>query len=478
MEEKIHYADLFILRSLFFSQTSKILILGDKNNWQSFTEVQVISNMKNDLDEFYNACANPSTKFIVFNFSKLSLSRFYQNPNLEGIVDFTNKNEQKFKSYYFFNNPDKTIRWIFPKKCKSPAFLYLYNGSGMKAIFFKKMAKILHATNFLKPIVSGQFSIFQKNKETFARHFSKIQYDDFAIFTGTVGENRKAIIALTAQKKCTHFLKIPLTNAAESLVENEFLQLKNISAQKFESLVYPEVQRTATGVAVSNVQPTNFSDHNNFGKVHLQALAELYQNSALTKQIGEWSMWEKIRSSIYFFDTKLPQLAAKNETSSTFENGLSKEKTMQLQGACERIFNQLDPEEMIKVGKGHGDFTPWNMYVSKEKLYVYDWEMAIDDAPLLFDILHYVFQKGILIERKSLELILEEIKDILSLPEANAIIEEYKLDWEKQYQFYLLYIVCYYLPKYILQNELHEQVNWLVDTWLEALQNVEIRVTV
>lgn len=478
MTKKIQYTDFFILRDLFFSKDSEILILDDEKEWQSAPGIHVITDNNKALEEFYNpdniGTGGSSTKFVVLNFSKLPLYRFYHNPNLEGIIDFTNENERGFQSYYFLNNPDQTMRWIFPRKCKSPAFLHLYNGSGMKAKVFKKAAKMLHAIDCLQTIVSGQFSIFRKNKTSFDQHFSNFHYDDFAIFTGTVGENRKAIIALAEKRKCTQFLKIPMTDAAQDLVSNEYRQLKNIATQKFETLIAPQIQRTATGIAVSNVQPEKFAKNNSFGKIHLQALGELYQNSAQEKRVGELSMWETIANGMKFFTTRLPQLPTKSEAGEKFNNGLSVEKTIQLQNACENIFYNIDFTETIKVGMAHGDFTPWNMYVCKEKLHVYDWEMCVDDAPLLFDVFHYVFQKGILIDRKPMEAILQDLENILVSPEARTIIEKYSLDWKVQFQFYLLYIVTYYLPKYIVQPQLHDQVHWLVDTWVAALGKVKI----
>lgn len=351
------------------------------------------------------------------------------------------------------------MRWIFPTKSKSPSFLNLYNGSGVKATVFKMAAKILHSIGWIKPITSGQFSIFSKNKNTIQRHLGELPHDDFAIFTGTVGENRKAIIALSSNKKCTHFIKIPMTNAAEKLVENEYEQLQNIASYTLKDLDFPNVKKTKTGVAVSNVQPSIFQKNNSFQTIHLQVLHQLYEQSIQTKKIASLLMWETIEHGIRFFP-KIKKL----------ENGLSMEKTRQLQNACEGVFYNINPSEMLKVGIGHGDFTPWNMYLGKEKLHLYDWEMCVTDAPLLFDVFHYFFQKGILIERKGIESIENDIQQILELPEAKAILSQFDLDWKKYYQFYLLYIVCYYLPKYAVQSDLHLQVHWLVDTWLAALE--------
>ena len=109
------------------------------------------------------------------------------------------------------------------------------------------------------------------------------------------------------------------------------------------------------------------------------------------------------------------------------------------------------------------------MYVGESKLHIYDWEMSQSDFPLLFDALHYFFQKGILIQKKNFTGIWEEIQSELQSKEAENLMKKFEVNIEKHFQLYLIYIVCYYLPKYISQPRLHDQVNWLISTWLEAV---------
>jgi len=138
----------------------------------------------------------------------------------------------------------------------------------------------------------------------------------------------------------------------------------------------------------------------------------------------------------------------------------------------EELFDQLDPKELLPLGVGHGDFTPWNMYVGKTKLHIYDWEMSQSDFPLLFDFFHYFFQKGILIQRNNYSEIWECIQTELQSMNAKKLFSDFDINVEKHFQLYLLYIVCYYLPKYLTQPELHEQVHWLISTWLEAFEDI------
>jgi len=130
--------------------------------------------------------------------------------------------------------------------------------------------------------------------------------------------------------------------------------------------------------------------------------------------------------------------------------------------------------EAMPVAMAHGDFTPWNMYETTNKLHVYDWEMACDDQPLLFDLFHYVFQTNILIRQKDFSTIQKELDQIKKTTQVRQMIREYSIDWNIHFAYYLLYIATYYVPLYIKQKDLHMQAHWLIDVWTEALSTVAL----
>ena len=60
----------------------------------------------------------------------------------------------------------------------------------------------------------------------------------------------------------------------------------------------------------------------------------------------------------------------------------------------------------MKTCFGHGDFCPWNMIISRGRLFVYDWESA-NIYPLGYDLFTYIFQTMFLIKpHKSISKIL------------------------------------------------------------------------
>lgn len=461
MKNKIQTSDLLILQKLFFATAEQILLFEPQRNTSPniSSKIQLFST-KNDLQK---AGETSTLSYLIINCSKENLEDFLKQKNCLGIIDLAHTKAPAHNRYYYLNNPDQSMRWIFPAQSKSPAFLELYNSSGPKAQLFKWLSKGLHFFSGIPALANGSFSVISRSGISISPHFGDLPFDDFAIFTGTVGENRKAIVALCERKQCSSFVKIPLGEAAQELVDWEFRQLKKIQSLPLKQLRAPWVKKLASGVAVENIRPPRFEKDSRFHPLHLQALAELYQQSATLVKWEDLSLIKPILSGLLFF--------RKNQKPN---NGLSFTPLQALQKYCTDFFYQLEESKTIAVAFGHGDFTPWNMYRTETQLRVYDWEMSREDLPLFFDLFHYCFQKGILIERKSWAAIEQEIQSIMEWPESRALIQQFQIDWQAHLSLYLLYIVCYYLPKYTTQAPLHQQVHWLVDTWLAAWQTREI----
>ena len=88
-------------------------------------------------------------------------------------------------------------------------------------------------------------------------------------FTGTTGENRKAVISFEEQGKATQFLKMPLTKQAKTLVETEKTALQQLAKLALEKLVIPKEKTIGANLMVSNVRPTKADHTNTLGTIHL-----------------------------------------------------------------------------------------------------------------------------------------------------------------------------------------------------------------
>ena len=109
------------------------------------------------------------------------------------------------------NNTDGTPRWIWNAACKQPYFLKFYNIGSFKARVF---AFVTHAIFKLKL----QHFLFKKEMlYTNENNQNNFQIDqEWALFTGTVGPNNKAILYANDS-----FFKIATTSNAQVLINNE-----------------------------------------------------------------------------------------------------------------------------------------------------------------------------------------------------------------------------------------------------------------
>ena len=52
------------------------------------------------------------------------------------------------------------------------------------------------------------------------------------------------------------------------------------------------------------------------------------------------------------------------------------------------------------------------------------------------------------------------------------MLKKYDIDFNKNYTFYLVYTISYYLNKYANQNKLHDQVFWMLKVWDAAISDL------
>lgn len=63
----------------------------------------------------------------------------------------------------------------------------------------------------------------------------------------------------------------------------------------------------------------------------------------------------------------------------------------ELRLAADRI-ERDDGEAELFFGRSHGDWTPWNMCIADDRLFVWDWERSEDDVPMGLDAAHFAFE--------------------------------------------------------------------------------------
>ena len=368
-------------------------------------------------------------------------------------------NTQEFS---YISNPDGTIRWIYPKSLKIPMFLNFYSISSWRAkilSFGIKLAFFLGLSRFIK---SGDLKLQVQEESLLSKILAKNKYDGFSIFTGTIGDNRKAILEIHKDKHTFIFVKIALTESSKKLVKNEIKQLEYLKTLDLRKMVIPQlVDKAVDGIAeISNVKPNQYYQDSKLGSFHIDALSELYSKTYNQLQWSSLQTLQATKENISFLTKEYKVI-----------NTLDAKQVQTLANNSLYLLGILKKQnETVYVSTSHGDFTPWNIFLSKDRLHVFDWELSNNEIPILYDIIHFVFQSKILIKKQGYQEVLFELRTILKKDAMKKIIDEFNIDFNKYYMFYLVYTISYYLKKYVIQDSLHTQVFWMISVWEKAIE--------
>lgn len=114
MKNKIYANDLSIINALFFSENKAFVIYDPAENIKINKAEKC--NVFKELDDLIGFCNNASTDFVFINVSNQRPFDYVNHAKIIGCIDFYKKNVKDSISYFFVNNPDQSMRWIFPKK--------------------------------------------------------------------------------------------------------------------------------------------------------------------------------------------------------------------------------------------------------------------------------------------------------------------------------------------------------------------------
>lgn len=366
-----------------------------------------------------------------------------------------------FLRFDYINNPDGSIRWIFPVDGSPEPHLALYNSNTRKAGIYRQLTRL--AWKFGKPglLSSGTLYLQQKLVEKVKHNYGIQPGETFSLFTGTRGETRKVVISLFKNGQPEGFIKIPMTPHAANSIQNENEMVIELGKYDLSTLSLPRISARINGHArLSNIRPGICIPADRITAIHIRAMAELYALNHERKAIADTSAWENICRNMEWLNREL-----------VFVNDINRAQVDTLLTLLKRVFSLINAGESVAVSVSHGDFTPWNMYCDEQRLYVYDWEMAQNGIPMGFDLFHFSYQSTILQEQKDHQAVSRALSSWARHPLTQQMIKKYKINLELHHTLYLLFTVSHYLRQYLCEKELLMQSQWMLNAWTPALND-------
>ncbi|NNC95632.1 MAG: hypothetical protein HKN92_08725, partial [Chitinophagales bacterium] len=404
MKVRIYNSDVELISKLFVAENASVSIHDPV--WR----IKQITGAKK-----YDQMESPD---VLVNTSSYLVKEDIHFEYFDYVIDFSSTKPDMFLSagyemeeLNFINNPDRTMRWIFPGSLETPTFLNFYNSANRKARWYSKIIRKAFKLGVSRIFNSGKFRIYYRKPLRIDALTSGVAFDNYSIFTGTVGPNRKMIMELNSDHSTTHFVKIPLNNESRELLNNELRSLETLKQKELKSFVYPDslTNSDPSGI-LSNIKPSNALQLDALSGKHLQMFEELYSKTA---------KWVSLSSAVFYKSAR--QNISKLSIASRFDESWSIYRS--LKAISDNIVHD---GKFIPLAMSHSDFTPWNTYASEDKIYVYDWEFSKSNTPMLFDLFHFVFQSGVLLKRQDYAEIKSEIDIALSHPICRKMIERYE----------------------------------------------------
>lgn len=343
----------------------------------------------------------------------------------------------------FIKNKNGSIRWVWPAAIKRPLFIKFYNVGSFRSKITVFVIKLIFLFR-LQTIVLNK-RLFYFSNENGDSNFDVMA--DWALFTGTVGPNNKAVLMMN-KDGISRFIKIALTSNAKRLLKTEQVVLNKLNNARIKRFIFPDIYK-ATDSTLELSDISFESKRINFlTDMHFNALSELRELTSVQMKLSEIGSWKNVKADLSLLE---------NTDDERMPKGMIRKLI--------KLADGMDEQAEIELGLSHGDFTSWNMYVQNGLVHLYDWELADPLRPVGFDFFHFIIQQGILVDRKSWKEISLEIEN----GAFQKLVQSESLKMDDYLKLYLVFNITYYLKLYTEQKVLHEQVYWLFGTWNEAL---------
>jgi len=348
------------------------------------------------------------------------------------------------------NNPDGSPRWLCHAGAGYPHFLHFYLVNNWRSWLFSSLIRLVFLFRMQRLFFTSR-TLYLRAWEDHQGWLLDFTTQHWAIFMGTPGPNNK-IQVYDKRAEGAYFYKIPNPSATGSLLRNEHKTIKHLKQLGISAFTYPAAKLLPGAVLCLSDVSQNGRRVSDWSTAHTAALRDLYTRT------GDWQE-RSVNSSINSALDRLRWLQRNIDSRIP-------------QGMVDKLLSLAETlPYRLRIALAHGDFTPWNMYACEGRLALYDWELSNTCVPVGFDAFHYLINKGILQQRQSWSQIRTAIQPLLQPEFFSSLTGTEGLHPRDYLHAYLLINCSYYLLIYSRQEEWHEQVYWLLDTWSAALSD-------
>lgn len=284
-------------------------------------------------------------------------------------------------SFYRIENNDGKV-WLMPVS-KLRTAMNLYQPSGVKGKLLKRWFPVLHRLPLLKQNLHIETTRCSLSDDLYDKLCQLFHTDrlEFAVFCGTPCVHQKLTIQLSIGSRILGYCKVSNHSEVAKLFEREgkFLkQLEYLGINNVPKIVFSGEWRNGIHLLVQTTCKTNHSQViHQWGRLHEEFLHRIYTQTKQNLQFEE--------TDYYYTLSDLNQHL----------DWISSEELKSIvRAAIDKVY-QANSGKMVEYAVYHADFTPWNMFVEKGTLFVFDWEYARMTYPPMLDKYHFFTQTAI-----------------------------------------------------------------------------------
>lgn len=361
---------------------------------------------------------------------------------------FTEKKNPK-GGFVKFSNADGKV-WIMPVVHLALA-MGIYQPSAFKGKLIKLFLPYFYWFPKLNWLIDIEFVdvVIDKDVECSIKNVLGIGSFFFSIYEGTPSVHKKMTMQIWQEKQILAYCKLSNSVDVKEILFNEREMLNSLNdkglGDNIPTCFYCDKIKVGGDDIIfieSTIKSVNSKIVNSFSDEHLDFLVSLHKNTKVKIDYNRSDLAKSIdylESQLFRFSSSEKECIVSNLERVRFFYSASK---------CE-------------FSLYHGDFTPWNMFLTNEKLFVFDFEYAGATYPPFLDWFHFFTQTAICVNKMNADEIVKQFA------KSNVQIKRYCGDVNFLYSVYILDIISKYLKRE--KGELSIETESLMDIWLRIL---------
>lgn len=282
------------------------------------------------------------------------------------------------KQFYQFSNTDGKT-WLMPSRNMRIA-MNLYQPSGRNGKLVKNWFPWLHKVPLVRNVIHAE-KLCCGMKEELRLLLEQLFQEkelEFSVFCGTPCVHQKITIQLSKEKRILGYCKLSDSEEVARLFQSEAKVLEYLAKQGLTGiprcLYCGELCKGIHLFVQSTTKSMQSQVPHEWNVLHESFLKELHEKTKQKIKFDETDYYKTLLNLQHHLDW-LPSTINRIAVETAIA------KIMAAHG-----------KQMVEFSAYHADFTPWNMFVESERLFVFDWEYAQLTYPPRLDRYHFFTQ--------------------------------------------------------------------------------------